>query len=173
MNINVLKDFWQNITTALDIYSLVVFVIYFIPLVLICYAFLRFFFRKEIRLFNNRSRPIMIFKSSGEDMEVETKLLRDSKLFNIPEDPTDKHQNIDRIKDHSLIIIGYSAGMTNFDDIFTGAKSAGIPTIVYSKDKIPDAIFKKLRNYSWYSTCQVPLRLVNDVFTILSTFPNK
>jgi len=114
----------------------------------------------------------MIFKSNGEDMELETKLLRDSKLFNIPEDPTDKHQNIDRIKNHSLIIIGYSNNMSNFDAIFTGAKSAGIPVIIYSKDRIPDDVFQGLRDYSWYSTCQVPLRLINDVFTILSTFPN-
>lgn len=168
-----MENFWQNLTTALDIYSLVAFAVYFILGALVCFAFLSFFFRKEICLFNNRRRPIMIFKSTGEDMEVETKLLRDSKLFNIPEDPTDKHQNIDRIKDHSLIIIGYSAGMTNFGDIFNGAKSVGVPAIVYSKDKIPDDVFNKLRNYSWYSTCQVPLRLINDVFTILSTFPNK
>lgn len=168
-----MENFWQNLTTALDIYSLLAFVIYFILGALVCFAFLKFFFRKEIRLFNNRSRPIMIFKSTGQDMEIETKLLRDSKLFNIPEDPTDKHQNIDRIKNHSLIIIGYSTGMTNFDDIFNGAKSAGVPVIVYSKDKIPDDVFNKLRNYSWYSTCQVPLRLINDVFTVLSTFPNK
>jgi len=115
----------------------------------------------------------MIFKSTDEDMEIETKLLRDSKLFNVPEDPTNKHQNIDRIKNHSLIIIGYSEGMANFDDIFNGAKNAGVPVIIYSKNKIPDDVFNKLRNYSWYSTCQVPLRLINDVFTILSTFPNK
>ena len=168
-----MKNYWQNLITTMDIYSLIYFAVYFILGVLVCFAFLRFFFRKEIRLFNNRRRPIMIFKSTSEDMEVETKILRDSKLFNIPENPTDKHQNIDRIKDHSLIIIGYSTGMTNFDDIFNGAKSVGVPVIVYSKDKIPDDIFNKLRNYSWYSTCQVPLRLINDVFTILSTFPNK
>ena len=63
--------------------------------------------------------------------------------------------------------------MTNFDDIFNGAKNAGVPAIVYSKNEIPKNVFDSLRNYSWYSTCQVPLRLVNDVFTILSTFPNK
>jgi len=168
-----MENFWQNLTTAMDIYSLITFAVYFALGVLTCFAFLRFFFRKEIRLFNNRCRPIMIFKSTDEDMEIETKLLRDSKLFNVPEDPTNKHQNIDRIKNHSLIIIGYSEGMANFDDIFNGAKNAGVPVIIYSKNKIPDDVFNKLRNYSWYSTCQVPLRLINDVFTILSTFPNK
>jgi len=167
------QNLWQGLITALDVYSVILFFVYFVLEVVACFAFFTFFFRKEIRLFKNRKRPIMIFKSAGEDMEIETKLLRDSQLFNIPEEPTDKHQNIDRIKNHSLIIIGYSAGMTNFEDIFNGAKNAGIPIIIYSKDKIPDDIFNKLRNYSWYSTCQVPLRLINDVFTILSTFPNK
>jgi len=167
------QNLWQGLITALDVYSVILFFVYFVLEVVACFAFFTFFFRKEIRLFKNRKRPIMIFKSAGEDMEIETKLLRDSQLFNIPEEPTDKHQNIDRIKNHSLIIIGYSAGMTNFEDIFNGAKNAGIPIIIYSKDKIPDDIFNKLRNYSWYSICQVPLRLINDVFTILSTFPNK
>jgi hypothetical protein len=167
------QNLWQGLITALDVYSVILFFVYFVLGVVACFAFFTFFFRKEIRLFKNRKRPIMIFKSAGEDMEIETKLLRDSQLFNIPEEPTDKHQNIDRIKNHSLIIIGYSAGMTNFEDIFNGAKNAGIPVIIYSKDKIPDDIFNKLRNYSWYSSCQVPLRLINDVFTILSTFPNK
>jgi hypothetical protein len=167
------QNLWQGLITALDVYSVILFFVYFVLGVVACFAFFTFFFRKEIRLFKNRKRPIMIFKSAGEDMEIETKLLRDNQLFNIPEEPTDKHQNIDRIKNHSLIIIGYSAGMTNFEDIFNGAKNAGIPVIIYSKDKIPDDIFNKLRNYSWYSSCQVPLRLINDVFTILSTFPNK
>lgn len=106
-------------------------------------------------------------------MEIETKLLRDAKIFNIPEEPTDKYQNLDRIKDHGLVIVGYSNLMNNFNNIFEGAINAGIPIIVYSKNTIPKNVFNRLRSYSWYSTCQVPLRLLNDVFTILSTFPNK
>lgn len=173
MNTTTVNTIWNNFLIALDFYSFIVFAFYFIFGAVTCIAFLSFFFRKELRLFKNRRRPIMIFKSPGEDMENETKLLKDSKLFNIPEEPTDKHQNIDRIKDHSLIIIGYSDGMANFDNIFNGAKNSAVPVIVYSKNRIPDEIFNELRNYSWYSTCQVPLRLINDVFTILSTFPKR
>ncbi|MDP3029802.1 MAG: hypothetical protein Q8O04_09970 [Deltaproteobacteria bacterium] len=165
---------FNNITDFLNIYTLITFLITFVAASVACFGFLYFFFRKEIRLFKNRKRPIMIFKSAGEDMELETKLLRDSKLFNIPEEPTDKPQNIDRINEHSLIIIGYSSEMSasDFDQIYSGAKNAGIPVIIYSKNRIPENVFKKLRDYSWYSICQVPLRLLNDVFTILSTFPH-
>jgi len=158
---------------ALDLYSLIVVIIYILIAAVISILFINFSLGKELRLFNNCRRPIMIFKSSREDMEIETKLLRDTKLFNIPEEPTDKHQNIDRIKEHSLIIIGYSDGMENFSNIYDGAKRAGIPVIVYSKTEIPPNIKDLLRTYSWFSICQFPLRLLNDVFTILSTFPAK
>jgi hypothetical protein len=32
--------------------------------------------------------------------------------------------------------------------------------------------FKVLTGYSYHSICNLPLRLVNDVFTVLSTFPH-
>lgn len=115
----------------------------------------------------------MIFKSEDADMEIETKLLKDSGLFNIPEEPTDKHQDIDRIKDHSLVIIGYSENMEHLNEILNGVKAEHIPLIVYSTHNIPEEQFQALRNYSFYSTCQVPLRLLNDAFTILATFPEK
>lgn len=157
---------------ALDVYSLVAFIVYVLIAAILVVLFALFFFRKELRLYKNCRRPIMIFKSSGEDMEIETKLLRDTKLFNIPEDPTDKHQNIDRIKNHSLIVIGYSPNMANFKNIYAGAKNYRLPVIVYTKSDL-GKVRDSLNDYSFYSICQCPLRLLNDVFTILSTFPNK
>ena len=118
----------------------------------------------------------MIFKSKDQSMDLETKLLRDSKFFNIPEDPTDRHQNTDRIKNHGLIIVGYSPGMDGFQNILSTAKDKQIPIIIYAA---PGAIdmkgddYKLICSYSYHSICNVPLRLVNDVFTILSTFPHR
>lgn len=51
------------------------------------YGILRFIYRKEIRLFNNAKRPIMIFKCDGMNMEIETQMLRDIGFFNINEQP--------------------------------------------------------------------------------------
>ncbi|MBI2470381.1 MAG: hypothetical protein HYV59_03960 [Planctomycetes bacterium] len=124
-------------------------------------------------MFKNRKRPIMIFKSQDQSMELETKLLRDSKFFNVPEDPTDNPRNTDRIKNHGLIIVGYSKGMDGFQNILSAAKSKQIPIIIYAAPKaIDEKDLEEICKYSYNSMCNTPLRLVNDVFTILSTFPH-
>lgn len=166
-----MPSIFNNMLTAVDVYTIIWIII---SNVILYFCFLRFFFLKERRLYKNRKRPIMIFKSKDLSMELETKLLRDSKFFNIPEDPTDRHQNTDRIKNHGLIIVGYSPGMDGFKNILTTAKDKQIPIIIYAA---PGAIgmkgddYKLICSHSYNCTCNFPLRLVNDVFTILSTFP--
>jgi hypothetical protein len=160
---------WNNFLYIKDTYSAIVAIGFLIIGVV---AFGYFFIPKEIRLYRNRRRPIMIFKSKGEPMEVETKLLRDSRLFNIPENPTDQHQYANMIKNHSLVIIGYSPKMKNFKEVLDGVIRAKVPVIIYSQRNIPDNVLKELRKYPWHSICQFPLRLINDTFVILSTFPN-
>src|SRR5688572_8921494 len=78
-----------TITTSIDIYMLLVSIIIIGGVV---YGFIRFLIWKEIRLFFNRKRPIMIFKSHEQSMEIETKLLRDTGLFTIREEPVEHHQ---------------------------------------------------------------------------------
>ncbi len=166
-------NIFSNMLTAVDVYTIIWIVI---SNVILYFCFFRFFFLKERRLFKNRKRPIMIFKSKDQSMEIETKLLRDSKFFNVPEDPTDRHQNTDRITNHGLIIVGYSLGMDGFKNILSAAKDKQIPIIIYSAQ---GAIVqggedsRLISSYSYHSVCNVPLRLVNDVFTILSTFPHR
>lgn len=135
--------------------------------------FLYWFLRKEIRLFKNRRRPIKIFYSKGAalNMRTETQTLRDSGFFNIPEDPTDDFQDCHRIEDHGLVIIGYSKGMAGLEEILNCVKAKRIPLIVYTKDMLDTADKALLETYPWYSLCNVPLRLMSDTFTILSTFP--
>lgn len=168
-----MPSIFYNMLTAVDVYTIIWIII---SNVILYSCFLRFFFLKERRLYKNRKRPIMIFKSKDQSMELETKLLRDSKFFNIPEDPTDRHQNTDRIKNHGLIIVGYSPGMDGFKNILTTAKDKQIPIIIYA---VPGAIdtkgddYKLICSYSYNCMCNFPLRLVNDVFTILSTFLHK
>jgi len=146
-------------------------VLYLLFLLLGSFASLRFWYRKEIRLCKNARRPIMIFKSEDSDMEVETKLLRDVGLFHVDEEPTDKHQMTDRLSGYGLVIIGYSKKMKDFDTIFSAVKAAHIPVIVYGD--LPDELAQDLRKYSWHCMCRTPLRLVNDVLGILSTFPHE
>ena len=170
MDIEQAKKYWDWFLYAIETYGALVLVV---GVIVFWSSFLRFSIFKALRLFRNRQRPILIFKSQGEDMQVETKLLRDCKLFNIPEEPTDKLQDINRITNHCLVIIGYSTGMKDFNKIYKGVQRFGVPVIIYSKGNIPASAMKTIKEYPWYSVCQVPLRLLNDVFTVLSTFPEK
>ena len=136
------------------------------------YVFLRFIYRKEIRLFKNARRPIMIFKCEGMDMEVETQMLRDIGFFNVEEQPCSNFQMADRITDHGLVIVAYAEGIQHFDDILSRVQAAKVPLIVYTKTTVPNEVIAKIRGYSWCLLCQYPLRLVNDVFGILYTFPH-
>lgn len=170
MDFEQVKKYWDLFLYGIETHGALVLGIGFIAF---WFGFLRFSIFKALRLFRNRQRPIMIFKSKGEDMQVETKLLRDCKLFNIPEEPTDKLQDINRITNHCLVIIGYSTAMKDFNKIYEGVQRFGVPVIIYSKGNIPVNSMKTIKEYPWYSVCQVPLRLLNDVFTVLSTFPEK
>ena len=170
MDFEQIKKYWDWFLYGIETHGALVLLA---GVVTFGFAFFKFSFFKALRLFRNRQRPIMIFKSKSEDMEVETKLLRDCKLFNIPEDPTDKLQDTNRITNHCLVIIGFSPAMKDFDQIYEGVQRFGVPVIIYSKRSIPAKVLKTIKKYPWYSVCQVPLRLLNDVFTVLSTFPEK
>lgn len=129
--------------------------------------------KKEVRLFLNRRRPIKIFYAKGQElnMAMETKTLRESGFFNIPEDPTDSYQDCNRLTNHGLVIVGYTPGMKGLQEILHAVKAKRIPLIVYTKVQLEKADKELLEAYPWYSLCNVPLRVVSDAFTILSTFP--
>lgn len=138
--------------------------------------FIAYVIRKEFRWFKNVRRPIMIFSPRGStilDMKMETKILRDTKFFKIPDDPSDNYQDCHNITNHSLIIVGYEPGMEGFKDILDAVKEAKIPIIVYTKQKLAEADRDLLNSYPWHSVCNFPLKLLSDTFTILSTFPKK
>lgn len=127
---------------------------------------------KDARLFLNRRRPIKIFYAlGGPNMEMETKTLRQSGFFKIPEDPTSNYQDCHNLTNHGLVIVGYIPGMPGLADIVAAVKAKKIPLIVYTKARLDPADQALLETYPWYSLCNVPLRIVSDAFTILSTFP--
>lgn len=118
-------------------------------------------------------KTYLVFKSEAQNMGLETNLLRDSKLFSVNE-PSENYQDIDRLDNHSVIIVGYSPGMNGFEQILQGAKSKKVPLIIYANyEAITPEDAEKLKEYSYHSICNLPLRLMNDVFTILSTYPKK
>ena len=140
--------------------------------IVIALAFFGWLLRKEVRLFLNRRRPIKIFYApNGPNMQMEIKTLRASGFFKVPEDPTDNFQDCHNLTNHGLVIIGYAPGMPGLVDIVNAVKAKKIPLIVYTKARLAEDDQKLLETYPWYSLCNVPLRIVSDAFTILSTFP--
>ena len=57
---------------------------------------------------------ILRAKEGDLSMDLETKLLRDTKLFNLPEKPTDDYQNTDSITDHSFRLSDSNLFLHNF-----------------------------------------------------------
>lgn len=144
-----------------------------VTVVVFSLLFTVFIFRKHIRQYRNLKRPIKIFYAKGQtlNMQVEARTLRESGFFNIPEEPTDNYQDCHSITDHGLVIVGYTPGMQGLKDILDVVKNKRIPLIVYTKERLDDADKVLLESYPWYSLCNVPLRVISDAYTILSTFP--
>lgn len=167
------KTLLEIIRLGLDVYSLISLLIGIGIGLGIGMAFIVFFLKKEWGLFINRRRPIMIFKSEDQNMGIAFNLLSDSKLFKI-ETPTENYQDSVRLNKHSLVIVGYTKKMQGLKNIIDEAKNRRVPVIIYAKpSEIDQEDMKILEAYSYHSICNTPLRLVNDVFTILSTYPNK
>ncbi|MHB1086220.1 MAG: hypothetical protein ACYCZ0_00545 [Minisyncoccota bacterium] len=166
-----------QLQTAINAYSTATAAYQIATVVAVAMAFVLgliiFMMKKEVRLFLNRKRPIKIFYAKGGslDMKMETKTLRESGFFKIPEDPTDDFRDCHRLTNHGLIIIGYAPGMEGLKDILDAVKAKRIPLIVYTKERLSPEDQALLETYPWYSLCNVPLRVVSDAFTILSTFP--
>lgn len=141
-------------------------------------SYLRILYRKEKLILDNLKRPIKVFfpqMSNGDDMEMEYNLLSRSGLFNV-ERPTSDVRDMVGVQNHSLIILGCNKKMKNFDAVFDGAAQKKIPVVIYTfgnNEALTPGHWKKLKTYPYYSVCNTPLRLVSDVFTLISTFPNK
>lgn len=138
----------------------------------------KFFYKREKIINNNLKRPIKIFfpqNSSAKNMDMEYNLLLKSGLFNV-EKPASDFRDTLRISNHSLIILGCDAGMKNFDPVFDRAITYKIPILIYTfgdNSTLKPKHWKKLNGYPYYSVCNTPLRLISDVFTMLSTFPGE
>lgn len=163
-----------NINT---IYWLIGIVIAFFAGIAAAVAYINSFYKRERIIFNNLKRPIKMFypsSSSGNSMDMEFKLLTKSGLFNV-EKPTNDSRDTVNITNHSLVILGCNKQMANFDSIFDKVQQEKIPILVYTfgdNEALKPEHWKKLNKYPYYSVCNSPLRLVSDVFTVMSTFPS-
>lgn len=134
-------------------------------------AWMRFFRKKETRLFKNIQRPIGIIGTSDTPLQHEAALLRRVGFFNV-DAPSSDARAVDVLDDKRLVIIGYTPKSAQFKEVFQAAKQRAIPVIVYSGPaRIEPDDMTMLQAYSHQSMCNTPLRLVSDVFALMSTYP--
>lgn len=132
-----------------------------------------FFRKKEQRLFKNIQREIAVLGTKARPMGHEVKLLRRSGLFNVDEPETDT-RSLDFLKDKRLLILGYTPGMKDFQKVVEAARANSVPLIVYAGPRdITDEHMPILQSYTYHTMCNTPLRLISDVFAIMSTMPEK
>jgi len=159
----------------------------FLVVSLSCFKIIRsliLFMKREINFQNNLDRPVLIIKPTEKEagdqaskfnvpmnMERETELLKQSKLFKV-EGPITADTVTTKIKNHGLIVLGYCEGMGSFQDVLNTAKVKQIPIIIYTFgcNNLSTNDLAETKKYPWHTFSNFPVRLVSEVFSILSTF---
>lgn len=112
----------------------------------------------------------MVIGSSGKDMSLIINLIRDAGFFRI-EDASETAQNLDRINKHSVVVVGYTSGKSDINVIIERARSKSIPVVVFAAPNEINEIDKKLiHEYSYAEVANTSFRLINLIFSILSTY---
>lgn len=125
--------------------------------------------KKDLRLIQNLRRPIMVIGSSSKDMSFITNLIQDAGFFRI-ESPSRTTQNIDRIRRHSIVVVGYTSGESKMDKIIGAARAKSIPVIIFAApNEINNVDKKSIYEYSYTEIANSPFRIMNLIFSILST----
>lgn len=137
------------------------------------WGWFKIFHKKERRLFKNLQRPIGIIATDDKPMAHEAELLERVGFFDVKR-PSSDSRAIDLMNGNRLVIIGYSPNSQAFKNAFNAAKQKEIPVIVYAgPTRITDEDMKLLQSYTHHSMCNTPLRLISDVFAMMSTLPEE
>ena len=106
-------------------------------------------------------------------MDLVIALIRDAGFFRL-ENPSKTAQNLDRIKKHSIVVVGYTHGESEVKRVIEAVRAKSVPVIFFAEQGEIDKKDKKLLcGYSYSEIANSPLRLMNLICSIISTFPNK
>lgn len=132
-----------------------------------------FAFRKTRRMSKNLSRPLAIIGSSEDSMAYEKHLLESTKFFKPISLLDGDHRATDLIDDrYRLVVLRYQANSSHFWSIYEKLQSKQIPVVVYAKPgEIRGDDIQRLQKYLHHTLCNTPVRLLSDVWAIMSTYP--
>lgn len=176
------QNIFQALTSADALRSLISTLISMGTGVFITYKFLFFVYRKEMKLFRNFKRKLIVFAPENKygldmNMEAEVDVIKTNPLFkSLSIDKKSSRQFINNIDKTSLVILGIGNDFTYFKEVFDRARNYKIPLIIYTygdNRALEPIHWNLLNSYQWYSVCITPLRLISEIFNILSTFDFK
>ncbi|MCK5320742.1 hypothetical protein KAJ61_05140 [Candidatus Parcubacteria bacterium] len=141
---------------------------------------IKWHYKKEKRLFDNLSRPFEIYTISDniKSMEVEINLIKKNKFFhNCPDKALKDLRNVELSENLSLVILAIDLNTKeeDFNNALNKVSSLKKPLILYTLgDKQIKWLYsnKDIKDYPLHTISNTPLRLVSDIFTILSTYKN-
>lgn len=128
---------------------------------------------KDNRLYRNIQRPFAVVSTEQQSLTHEIDLLERTKFFK-PEHFGAGGRNLQLLGDIKprLLVVGYSPNSTIYQDAFDYARTHSLPLVVFTPHQIADRPdLDAIKAYSFGSLCQTELRLVSDVFSVMSTFP--
>lgn len=126
--------------------------------------------KKDFRLIQNLGRPIMVINSSGKDMDLIVAHIKDAGFFRL-ENPSKTDQNLDRVTRHSIVVIGYTKGESDVNKIISAVRAKSLPVIFFAEQgEISEEDKKAIHGYSYAEIANSPFRLMNLIFSILSTY---
>jgi FlaA1/EpsC-like NDP-sugar epimerase len=132
-----------------------------------------FAFRKARRMSKNLSRPFAIVGSTDDKMAYEKQLLDSTKFFKPISLLDGDHRAADLIdSDYRLVVLRYEADSDHFWSVYEKLQSKQMPVIVYAKpSEIKNEDIQRVQKYLHHTLCNTPVRLLSDVWAIMSTYP--
>lgn len=132
----------------------------------------KFSSKREKRLFDNIQRPVALIPSADDPLQLEHRLLQSIEFFTVDLLPADARSVDEITAKYRLAVLRYEDSNT-FWRVFRAMADKQIPLIIYSKPaEIPVPKLQEIQEYyTRYTLCNTPVRLISDVFAIMSVYP--
>ncbi|MDO8265549.1 MAG: hypothetical protein Q7T41_01245 [Candidatus Saccharibacteria bacterium] len=123
------------------------------------------------RFTTNVARQISVISTEKQPMEHEVELLSRVGYFKNVKHIASDTRNINLLRETTLIVVGYTENSKMYKAVLKYAFDNTLPIIVFASKDMNKDDFNEIKNYSFGSICNTDLRLVSDVFSVMSTFP--
>jgi len=136
-------------------------------------AYKKFRNAKDNRLYQNIKRPFAVVSTEQQGLTHEIDLLKRTKFLK-PMHFGVGGRSLQLLTDIKprLLVVGYSPNSSIYEEAFDYARAHSLPIVVFTPHHITNQQeLADLKGYSFSSLCQTELRLVSDVFSVMSTFP--